>query len=89
MIRRTVIFRGQVQGVGFRYTVVECIGESGVTGTVRNLTDGSVEAIFEGDVEAIDATIGRVRARMARHIAGERASDGPASADLIDFSVRR
>src|SRR5688572_24161637 len=45
---------GRVQGVGFRYFVHEAAVREAVTGYVRNLSDGSVEAYVEGEVEAVD-----------------------------------
>ena len=47
-IARRFIVRGRVQGVGFRYFAIRAARQAGVTGTVRNLPDGSVEAIAEG-----------------------------------------
>jgi acylphosphatase len=44
-----VIFVGQVQGVGFRYTTEKFAKKLGLTGTVQNLPDGSVELIAQGD----------------------------------------
>lgn len=42
-----------MQGVGFRYFVVQAAARAGVVGTVRNLPDGSVEAIAEGGSTAL------------------------------------
>ncbi len=56
MARAHVVIRGLVQGVFFRATTRDRAIEQGVKGWVRNLPDGSVEALFEGrreDVEAI------------------------------------
>jgi acylphosphatase len=54
VVRRRVVLRGQVQGVGFRYGVVRRAESAGVTGWVRNRPDGAVEAALEGSAEAVD-----------------------------------
>jgi acylphosphatase len=46
--RMTIIYEGRVQGVGFRYTVRTVTNGFEVTGTVRNLPEGTVELIAEG-----------------------------------------
>ena len=43
-----------MQGVGFRYFAVRAARQAGVSGSVRNLADGTVEAIAEGSVSSID-----------------------------------
>ncbi|WP_107068219.1 acylphosphatase [Streptomyces sp. CT34] len=49
MVRKHVIVSGRVQGVFFRDTCRQTALEHGVSGWVRNLPDGNVEAVFEGD----------------------------------------
>ena len=56
-IRKHIIFRGSVQGVGFRYTAYHAAQRFGVTGWVKNMYDGSVEAEFEGTEADIDSTV--------------------------------
>jgi acylphosphatase len=58
---------GRVQGVGFRFFVKEAARQEGLSGWVRNLPDGRVEALAEGDPEALD--------RFEQHL-----RRGPASA---------
>ena len=53
IIRRNYRFYGYVQGVGFRYRAARCAEKHGVSGWVRNCSDGSVELEAEGTVEAI------------------------------------
>lgn len=56
-VRAHVIIKGKVQGVYFRgYTQEEALA-AGVNGWVRNLRDGSVEAVFEGEREAVERLI--------------------------------
>lgn len=55
--RAHVIFRGKVQGVFFRAHTEGKAREEGLRGWVRNLRDGTVEAVFEGEKEAIERAI--------------------------------
>ena len=52
--------QGRVQGVGFRFFAQDVAQELGLTGWVRNLPDGSVEAYAEGPREALEAFIKRL-----------------------------
>jgi acylphosphatase len=53
VIRRRVAVHGRVQGVFFRDTTQRMAVSRGVGGWVRNRADGAVEAVFEGDEEAV------------------------------------
>ncbi len=61
MVTRRCHARGRVQGVGFRYYVLRHARELGVTGTVRNRSDGSVEALLQGETGAVEELIERLR----------------------------
>ncbi|GGN87160.1 MULTISPECIES: acylphosphatase [Haloarcula] len=52
-----VYVSGQVQGVYYRATTRDTAREHGVDGWVKNLDDGRVEAVFEGDPDAVDAMV--------------------------------
>ncbi|MGH9346625.1 MAG: acylphosphatase [Vicinamibacterales bacterium] len=52
-IARLFLVSGRVQGVGFRYFVHDVARREGVTGYVRNLPDGRVEALVEGEIESV------------------------------------
>ncbi len=56
-----VLVSGRVQGVGFRWSVQREAERLGVRGWVRNLSDGRVEARFEGEADAVDAIVGFCR----------------------------
>ena len=71
---RHLSIRGRVQGVGFRFFVQRNAEKHGITGWVRNRTDGSVEAMLQGPEEAVEAVI-------------ESSRRGPRSASVIDVQV--
>jgi acylphosphatase len=48
---------GRVQGVFFRVTCARRARELGLAGSVSNLADGSVQAVFEGDSSAVEAAV--------------------------------
>lgn len=62
MLRITARATGRVQGVGYRYFVIDCARQIGVAGFVRNMPDGSVTIVAEGSDEALGRFITLVRA---------------------------
>ena len=68
-MRRRVVIHGRVQGVFFRDTLRRTAQSRGVAGWARNNPDGTVEAVFEGEPEAVES--------MCR-LAGE----GPSGAEV-------
>ena len=56
-MRRRIIVHGSVQNVGFRASIVGAAQGRGLAGWVRNCADGSVEAVFEGEEEGVDALV--------------------------------
>ncbi|HEU5279825.1 MAG TPA: acylphosphatase [Gaiellaceae bacterium] len=57
MTRRRVVIRGQVQGVFFRDSLRRLAQQHGVAGWVTNRGDGAVEAVFEGDPDAVERLV--------------------------------
>ncbi len=57
MVRRRVIVHGRVQGVFFRDTTRRMARSRGLGGWVRNTPDGTVEAVFEGEGEAVESMV--------------------------------
>ena len=51
---RRYVISGRVQGVGFRYFAEAAAAREGLHGSVRNLADGHVEAVAEGEAESVE-----------------------------------
>jgi acylphosphatase len=56
-VRKRVVIHGQVQGVFFRDTTRRLAEQHGVAGWARNNRDGTVEAVFEGEPEAVERLV--------------------------------
>ena len=74
VIRRRVLAHGRVQGVFFRDSTREEAERLDVAGWVRNTEQGTVEAVFEGEPDAVEALVSFVRS-------------GPGSADVDRVEV--
>ena len=87
-VRRRVVVHGFVQGVFFRDSVRRLAERSGVAGWVRNTWDGTVEAVVEGDPDAVDRVVAFMRegprgARVDRVDVADEEPEG-----LSGFQVR-
>ena len=86
--RRHIHFKGQVQGVGFRYTTRLLAQGFAVTGYVRNLSDGRVEAVVEGTDLEIKAFVQAVQQEMTRYISDTQIMTEPETGEFEEFGVR-
>jgi len=84
-VARHVVFRGRVQGVGFRAFVEDEAVRAGLEGWVRNRRAGTVEAVLSGEAAAIDAVIETCR-RGPPSSRVERVDQRDASADELKLS---
>jgi acylphosphatase len=85
--RRTVFYRGTVQGVGFRYTACRIARGFPVTGYVRNLSNGQVEIRVEATGEDIDRFLSAVEKAMGGCITGSRVETEPATGEYDSFGI--
>ena len=90
MKRVHCLVSGRVQGVFFRGATQARMRELGVRGWVRNLPDGRVEALVEGDDAQLDAALAFLR-RGPRAAAVERVEvhDAPGEPAPAEFEIRR
>lgn len=75
-VRNVVRVTGRVQGVGFRMAAARQAGRLGVAGSVRNLLDGTVEAVVEGTEQDVEAMVAWLRT-------------GPSSAQVDGVDIRQ
>ena len=89
-VRAHVFVSGRVQGVGFRYSTFDLAAELNLGGWVRNLPDGRVEAVFEGDEDAVRRAVEWCRAGPPGAFV-ERVSLEwqPATGEFEEFRIER
>jgi len=87
--RRRIYFSGRVQGVGFRATTNWLARGFDVAGYVRNLADGRVEALVEGEPGELDRFVDSIRDELGGFIQGLDATDEPAGDPPLEgFAIR-
>ena len=86
--QREVHYAGTVQGVGFRYTARSLASQFDVSGFVRNLPDGRVQVVVEGEPMEVAAFLDAIRAEMGHYIRDTQQTSRPASGRFQAFEVR-
>lgn len=89
-VRAEARFTGLVQGVSFRAYTVEFARSRGLTGWVRNLHDGTVGAVFEGEREDIEEVVRQLREEHPHaRVEQVEISWAPATGQFDAFAIRR
>ncbi|HQF13102.1 MAG TPA: acylphosphatase [Thermogutta sp.] len=86
--QREVYFSGMVQGVGFRYTAQRIASRYQVTGYVRNLPDGRVHLVAEGDPRELDQFIAEICQQMEGYIKSVDTRRLPATGQFARFFIK-
>lgn len=86
--RVEVLYRGRVQGVGFRATTRHLAAGFRVTGYVKNLPDGQVRVVAEGTHDEIERFLAEVEEELDRYIAATERQTGPATDEFDGFQIR-
>jgi acylphosphatase len=87
-MRRHLFYRGRVQGVGFRFTAQQIARGFSVTGWVRNLPDGRVEMMVEGD-EDVERFLNRLAESMADNIDSVEQYNEAETGEFDGFEIRQ
>ena len=88
MVRRRLIFKGIVQGVGFRYRSMYIAESLRLTGWVKNQYDGSVLMEVQGSPDAIDQMIVKLGQQRFLYIESIDSEDIPVEENERSFGVR-
>jgi acylphosphatase len=86
-VARRFVVSGRVQGVGFRYFTQDTARREGVAGLVRNLLDGRVEVLAEGDEEALRRLEQAIRRGPSRARVEHVEVDGVPPSGYVGFGV--
>jgi len=87
MVRRTVLFSGRVQGVGFRHTTRQIAEDFDIGGYVRNLSDGRVETVIEGHPDEVRRFLDVVKSEMSGYIRDVEEREGAATSEFSGFDI--
>lgn len=90
MTRASLLISGRVQGVAFRHYTSQFAQGQGVTGWVRNLPNGEVEALLEGETEAVSRVIDWCRqGPPAAQVTEVKIEWGIFGGEFSEFGIRR
>lgn len=82
-VRRRAIVSGRVQGVGFRWSTAQEAQRLGLAGSARNLDDGTVEVLVEGEAAPVRALLDWLgRGPAGARVDGVEVDEQPPTSDL-------
>jgi len=88
-LRQRVIYRGRVQGIGFRYTTASIAKRYPVVGYVKNLPDGSVELVADAGGHVLEQFLGDILREFADYVRQYDVQIVPSDETLEAFEIRR
>jgi acylphosphatase len=86
--RIRVIFRGRVQGVGFRFTAEAVASSLNITGWVKNLHSGEVEIVAEGQEEDLKKFVSDIEGQFSTCITDKEIKWEEPSSEFKEFGIR-
>lgn len=82
-----IIFTGQVQGIGFRFTALDIANRYKLTGLVRNLPDGTVEMIAQGPSDDVADCIQDIKEAFEGYIRETKTEEIPPDPKYTNFKI--
>ncbi len=86
--RQEWLFQGRVQGVGFRYTTQKIAQAFEVVGWVKNLPDGRVQVVVEGETDELNPFLAQIQQELGHYLSGTNVRPGPQGTKLNGFQIR-
>jgi acylphosphatase len=87
--RAHAIYKGRVQGVGFRFTAQRYANEAAIAGYVKNLWGGQVEIVVEGGKKKVEIFLGRIKnGPLSRYIDNVETHYSEYTGQFRDFHIR-
>lgn len=83
-----VFYNGRVQGVGFRFTAENIAKGLSLTGWVKNLNEGNVEVVAEGDKDSLEDFLERIKDYFSHYISDMDLKWQEATGEFRDFELR-
>ena len=87
-MQKHILFKGRVQGVGFRYSAQRFADILAVKGWVRNLASGDVELVAQGKEVQIEGLISDLHEKFGSNIVEVLSQDSPVTEDFDSFNIR-
>lgn len=84
---KRIIFRGRVQGVGFRFTAHNIANRYKLVGWVRNLADGTVEMIAQGDADGVSDCIRDIGEYFSGYVNDTKVEEIPIDPEHTSFRI--
>lgn len=82
-----IIFTGRVQGIGFRFTALNIANRYQLTGLVRNLPDGTVEMVAQGNADDISDCIRDINESFTGYISDAKIEDTASNPQYKTFKI--
>ena len=83
-----LIYTGNVHGVGFRFATERVARSVGVGGFVKNLPNGTVEAVAEGTEDQLTSFLEGIKERMSGYISDSEVDWTKATGEFVGFEIR-
>jgi acylphosphatase len=86
-VRISMNYRGRVQGVGFRWRVLQIAKSFPCTGYVKNLPEGSVELLLEGEKDVVHTMVEKVNVEVKEYWYEKTMDERIGNAHFSHFSI--